>query len=719
MDIEPSTPCDRDPRRAPASRRRRCGRPAGGILTAILLIACAGTTAHAFPSRALYRTQRLCSAPARDRAGCLGIRLIARSLSGAALRANAGRQARELASGVAPHVSSTSVPGGLTPAALHQAYRLPSETPAADTQTIGIVDAFNDPTAEADLAVYDRQFGLPECTTANGCLRKLNQTGRSSPLPATNGGWATEISLDLQMAHAICETCRIVLVEASSETWGSLGAAVNAAAAAGASEISNSYGGPEFSSYAGLSSPYYDHPGVVVTVSSGDCGYFNQGCAGWTAAANFPAAAPHVVAVGGTSLSGSGESWTSTVWSGGGSGCSSVFAAPPWQSAVETFAASGCGEGRSVADVAAVADPYTGVDIYDSTPAGNGDPTGWGVVGGTSAASPIVAGEFALAGGARGAPYPATTLYSHLGESGALYDVTAGSNGSCAGATACRAAVGLDGPTGLGSPVGLGAFAVAGTPQESSAPAISGSAEQGQVLTASPGEWGGATSYGYQWALCNAVGALCTALPGASAQHLTLGSATVGHTVRVVVTAANGSGAGTAAGSPVSATISSDEPKITGFTPASAITGATVTITGSALRAASRVSFGSLPATFTAVSASEITATVPNGAVAGAITVTTPVRSAVSAARFTPSLSVVGAAPSRASVGTLVTITGVGFNEASLVSFNGVTATGASVVSPTTIRVRVPVGASTGPISVTNSAAPAGTVRTAGRFVVP
>ena len=368
MDIEPSTPCDRDPRRAPASRRRRCGRPAGGILTAILLIACAGTTAHAFPSRALYRTQRLCSAPARDRAGCLGIRLIARSLSGAALRANAGRQARELASGVAPHVSSTSVPGGLTPAALHQAYRLPSETPAADTQTIGIVDAFNDPTAEADLAVYDRQFGLPECTTANGCLRKLNQTGRSSPLPATNGGWATEISLDLQMAHAICETCRIVLVEASSETWGSLGAAVNAAAAAGASEISNSYGGPEFSSYAGLSSPYYDHPGVVVTVSSGDCGYFNQGCAGWTAAANFPAAAPHVVAVGGTSLSGSGESWTSTVWSGGGSGCSSVFAAPPWQSAVETFAASGCGEGRSVADVAAVADPYTGVDIYDSTP---------------------------------------------------------------------------------------------------------------------------------------------------------------------------------------------------------------------------------------------------------------------------------------------------------------------------------------------------------------
>ena len=133
-----------------------------------------------------------------------------------------------------------------------------------------------------------------------------------------------------------------------------------------------------------------------------------------------------MLSVGGTSLSESKGVWTSTVWNEGGSGCSKYFSAAPWQASVANFAATGCGSGRSVADVAAIGDPETGVDVYDSTPEGNGNPTGWGVWGGTSVASPIVAAEFALAGGARGVAYPAATLYPHLGDAAALYDVRVG-----------------------------------------------------------------------------------------------------------------------------------------------------------------------------------------------------------------------------------------------------------------------------------------------------
>ncbi len=646
------------------------------------------------------------------------MRLIARSLTREDLLAGARRQAQDLAAGVTPAVGAKALPGGYTPAALHEAYDLPSETPAAATQTIGIVDAYNDPTVETDLGVYDKQFGLPECTAANGCFRRLNQSGKASPLPGKNGQWSTEISLDVQMAHAICQSCRIVLVEASNETWGSLGAAVNAAVAAGSTEVSNSYGGAESSGDGELGKPFYDHPGVVVTVSSGDCGYFNQGCSG-TPAANFPAAASHVVAVGGTSLHSSAGAWASTAWSDGGSGCSGVFSAALWQSAAEGFPATRCAGGRSVADVSAVGDPYTGVDVYDSTPAGSGDPTGWGVWGGTSASSPIVAAEFALAGGARGVSYPAATLYAHLGQSNALYDVLSGSNGSCAGATACQASAGYDGPTGVGSPVGLEAFTLAGSPAESSAPAISGTAEQAQSLTAAPGEWSpAATSVAYQWESCNSSGVLCTALAGATSRTLVLGSANVGRTIRVVVTAADAAGGGTPGASAESSVVSSDEPKLTGFSPASAITGVAIRILGSGLARASQVRFGALPASFHVISGSEIEASVPNGASAGTITVTTPVKSAASAVKFTPSLSLVGESPSRAAAGALVTVTGIGFNSSASVTFDGTPAPGATVLSSSTIKVKVPAGAATGPIAVTNTAAPTGTVDSAGSFVI-
>ena len=708
------------------SWRRPSGRTAGRgvvgravlyMLAALGVCAIVAPAAEASLSRATFRAQRLCSTPRPGTAACLGMRLISKAITNAELRATARRQAEEASQGATPKVTSKAVPGGLTPQSLHAAYSLPGETAGSATQTIGIVDAYNDPTAEADLAVYDTTFGLPACTAANGCFRKLNEQGKASPLPAKSGEWSTEISLDLQMAHGICENCRLVLVEAASTSYGDLGAAVNAAATAGATEISNSYGGPEASGYGSFNAPY-NHPGVVVTASSGDCGYFNQACSG-TAAANFPADSSTVVAVGGTTLSHASGSWSSSAWNAGGSGCSHVFGASSWQLAASGFSATGCGNGRSVADVSAEGDPYTGVDVYDSTPAGSGDGTGWGVWGGTSAAAPIVAGEFALGGGARGVAYPAATLYSHLGEEAALTDVLSGGNGSCSGTTACRASVGYDAPTGVGSPVALGAFTVAGTPVATAAPAISGSAEQGQVLTAGAGTWSPtATSLTYHWAQCNAAGADCMAVPGATGATFTLPASIVGASVRAIVTGSNGAGAGAAAESAPTATIASNVPQITGVSPVSAITGETVTITGNALAATSQVRFGALTASFTVASAHQIQAVVPSGASAAAVSIVTPAGKATSPVKFTPTLSVTGETPSRAKQGAIVTIKGLGFTPTSAVSFHGVPATSVTYVSPTTLKAVVPAGASTGLIGVANSSAPVGSVTTAGSFVV-
>jgi hypothetical protein len=200
---------------------------------------------------------------------------------------------------------------------------------------------------------------------------------------------------------------------------------------------------------------------------------------------------------------------------------------------------------RSVADVSAVGNPNTGVDVYDSTPEGTGQPTGWTVFGGTSVASPIIAAEFALAGGAHGVDFPAATLYAHLGEGDDLYDVLTGSNGSCGEATSCQAAVGYDGPTGVGSPVGLGAFATAGSPENTSPPTIAGIAEQGQTLTLTAGSWTNSpTSSSDQWQRCNASGTGCVAIEGATGQSYKLGASDVGATIRVQETAANADGTG-------------------------------------------------------------------------------------------------------------------------------------------------------------------------------
>jgi len=611
--------------------------------------------------------------------------------------------------------------GYLTPQRLHAAYSLPSETASSTLQTIAVVDAYNDPSAEADLRVYDETFGLPACTAANGCFSKINQEGNTSPLPENEGGWASEISIDVQMAHAICQSCRVLLVEADDEEFTSLGAAVNAAVKAGATEISNSYAGPEepalSSTFSAYNSAYYDHPGTVVTVSSGDCGYLNEACPGEPATANFPADSPDVLAVGGTTLTATGEAWNSTVWDEGGSGCSAIFSAPLWQSTVKNFAATDCGGERSVADIAAIGDPETGVDVYDSTPEGNGDPTGWGVWGGTSVASPIIAAEFALAGGAHGVRNPAATVYSHAGEAASLYDVVSGANGQCAaGSSACQAEVGFDGPSGIGSPIGLGAFTIAGTPASASAPTVSGVAEQGQALTLTAGTWSNdPTSRSIQWERCNALGSGCVPIASASGHTYTLTAADVGATIRVQETAANAAGIGSPAASAQTPLVSADVLSLTGFTPASAITGSAVKIEGGALSDVTGVEFGPLAAKFTVLSTTQIEAIVPNGARAGAITVKTSTSSATSATKFTPTFSVTSFTPVRGVAGKLVTIKGVGFNSKSTVSFDGRAAT-VTAASAKKLKVRVPAGVEAGPIAVRNTTAPVGTVYSASSF---
>jgi subtilase family serine protease len=337
-----------------------------------------------------------------------------------------------------------TVPKGYGPAQFRGAYGLPAA--AATAQTIGIVDAYNDPNIASDLNVYSKQFGLPLCNSGNPCFEKVNQSGSAAgPFPQTSAGWSLEIALDVEVAHAICPNCKILLVEASSNSLANLAASVNTAAKLGATEISNSYGGSEFSSE--ISEAYaapYRHPGIAVTVSSGDNGYGSFG---------FPAASPDVITVGGTTLTLGAESTygSESVWSGAGSGCSSYFGAPEWQSFL-----TACAGKRGTADVAADANPSTGAAVYDTVRYQGR--SGWFQVGGTSLSSPLVAGVYALAGGLPKETSAASGLYGHLGDSTVLHDVTSGSNSTSCSTIMCKGAVGYDGPTGVGTPKGVGAF---------------------------------------------------------------------------------------------------------------------------------------------------------------------------------------------------------------------------------------------------------------------
>jgi subtilase family serine protease len=324
---------------------------------------------------------------------------------------------------------------GLTPANLQSAYNLPSAT-GGTGQTVAIVDPMDDPNAEADLGVYRQQFGLAACTTANGCFKKVNETGGTTP-PAPNANTAGEISLDLDMVSAVCPNCHILLVEANSLTFQDVGTAANTAASMGANEISNSYGGTESTGNNTLAADY-NHPGIIVTASAGDTGF----------GVEMPAAFSSVVAVGGTTLTqatGTARGWTETAWVNTGSGCSAVVAKPTWQKD------AGC-TNRTSTDVAFEADPNTGVAVYDSYQTQNmGGP--WLQFGGTSVGAPAIAAVYALAGNAA-TTNAASSLYANTG---ALNNITSGSNGAC-GTYLCTAGVGYNGPTGNGTPNGVGAF---------------------------------------------------------------------------------------------------------------------------------------------------------------------------------------------------------------------------------------------------------------------
>jgi len=467
-----------------------------------------------------YTVHHVCPAPAPGYAGCLALELVPKTAA-----ARAHDQPRGVTRG-APLDTPASAEGVfvLGPEALHSVYQLPTTASAA--QTIAIVDAYNDLNAAADLNHYSKEFGLSELATCtagetSGCFEKVNQNGGTGnlPFPASTAerqaeevicktaigktkeaackkveeadGWTTEISLDIEVSRAICQDCRIVLVEADSAEYRDLEEAEETAAGLGATEISNSWGGPEQGETpAEDDASSFNHPGIVITAAAGDDGYLD-----WDAEneeeqgfADYPASSPHVVAVGGTRLLplGPDDTWRGeTVWNGdgaGGSGCSSL-AAPAWQTTEPDWSSVGCGSGRAVADVSADADPYTGVAIYDSTPESpESSEVGWKPIGGTSLASPLIASVFALAGGAHGVKYPAETLYENEIEdpTTTLHDVLSGSNGECtaqfneedglSGCTAlqeaascseeaiCLAREGYDGPTGVGTPDGITAF---------------------------------------------------------------------------------------------------------------------------------------------------------------------------------------------------------------------------------------------------------------------
>lgn len=336
-----------------------------------------------------------------------------------------------------------SAPSGLSPAQLHAAYAASVNAPTP--QVIAIVDAYDHPSILNDLNTYSTAFGIPKLPSCAGpvasspvpCFQKVNQLGGSS-YPQTNAGWALEIALDVEAAHAMCQNCSILLVEATSNSFADLMAAVDRAVILGANEISNSYGASEFSGETAYDY-HFDHPGIAVTVSSGDGGY----------GVEYPAASPFVTAVGGTSLyfNPNGSYNYEKAWAGAGSGCSAMeMAKPLWQN-------DGDCAGRMVSDVSAVADPNTGMAVYDSVRYQG--KKGWFKVGGTSLSAPLIAAMYALAGGIPAGAYGASLPYANsLG----LHDVTLGSNGSCGGSYFCTALSGYDGPTGWGTPNGLGSF---------------------------------------------------------------------------------------------------------------------------------------------------------------------------------------------------------------------------------------------------------------------
>jgi hypothetical protein len=561
-----------------------------------------------------------------------------------------------------------SLPAGYSPTDLHSAYNFPSAV-AGSGLTVGIIDAYDDPTAESDLGVYRAEFGIPPCTTANGCFRKVNQTGGST-YPAPDVSWSGEISLDLDMVSAICPFCHIVLVEVDNNSMTYLGMGDNEAAALGAYAISNSWGGVDWvgeNQY----DQYFNHPGIAITAASGDWGY----------GASYPAVVPSVIAVGGTRLmrTGNGRGWSETVWNNNsgasGAGCSAYEPQPAWQTANSNITGTGC-TGRASSDVSVVADPYTGVAVYDSTDR----EAGWGIFGGTSTGSPIIASAFALADN------PSVTtppyLYSHAAT---LNDVTSGNNieswaqppyDSCGGTAICTAGIGWDGPTGLGTPTGI--TTVGGGPAViSSLTPAEGPVTGGQVVTVA--------GTGFELGMTATLGATAITPSAVSANSFTfIAPAEAAGVDQLEVTTSEG----VSTPIPAAEYTYGDLPAISSIAPPEGPVGGgqTVTVTGTAFEAGMTATVGGTAVTPSAVSATSFTFTTPPEPVGLAqVQVTTWAgASAFTAADdYTygdlPVISSVTPTVGLVSGGQTVAVTGAGFEA-------GMTATiGGTVIAPSLI----------------------------------
>ncbi|HEX7740008.1 MAG TPA: S8 family serine peptidase, partial [Marmoricola sp.] len=406
------------------------------LAAAALAIATIGTAtigtgaASASGTTVVQVPRRNCSAPEPGHAACLSIRLVNKRVSrAAAAKMRADGRARpssvkKLADGPA---------GGYTPAQLAKAYGI--NPAAATTQTVAIVDAYSDPTVRADLNTFDKKYGIPTETSTS--FKAVGQTGGAVPAPPASGtpnaGWADEITLDVQAVRAMCHHCKILLVETKSNNDPDLAAGVNYAAKH-ASIISNSYGEPEKgANQSKATAAAYNHKGVAILASTGDDGWFDWDFFNLNNPNNpeppdtpetssnspeLPASQRSVIGVGGTSLylNPDGTRASETVWNdngpadyygwydaynygAGGSGCSTLYAPNAWQKSVAGYATLGCGAKRSAVDIAADADYLTGFDICQNFNNTDSAKCGWSTIGGTSLASPLVAGMWGLAGG--------------------------------------------------------------------------------------------------------------------------------------------------------------------------------------------------------------------------------------------------------------------------------------------------------------------------------
>jgi hypothetical protein len=423
--------------------------------TALLIIGLAATCAAAKPAT----TKPAAAQPAR-------------ALSAALVRPGGVHRL-----GVQP---AATTPAGYAPADLRSAYNLAAAAASGGKNaTVAIVDVGNDATAAADLAVYRTQYGLPACTTASGCLRTVNEQGKASPLPPDQS-LAPFRPLDMDMVSAICPNCRILLIDTTTAASDDLGTAVDTAVSLGAKYVVVGYDRGTPSPTAAADASNFNHPGVAIAVPAGNSGYDSSEM---SEEYDYPATSPYVTAVGGTTLqrASNARGWTETVWTptpaeqdqGTSSGCFDGYARPSWE------LGAGC-SGRTHNDVAADADPATGVAYYNTDP--DYGAAGWGVGGGTTVSASIVGAVYALAGAPAADSYPAS--YPYLSPA-ALNPVTSGSNDPsglpCTSLYLCTAGPGYNGPAGLGTPDGTGAFAA---PASASVTMIGPTEQTEQVLPA-------------------------------------------------------------------------------------------------------------------------------------------------------------------------------------------------------------------------------------------